>query len=270
VGELRRLGYVRCDVTKNGNAKAMNGSTDEMAKGESNGKRTVKEYISLITAAYTKNVESIFAIGDLLNEAKAELEWGEFEHMVARELPFGDSMARKYRAVAAKAFFRSHVNEIPARLGTLYELSHLDDKVLEDMLADGKLNPDIERKEVEAIREEVNYDQHYVWHELREALTKLIAFMGKWPDAKEPVEYLTREHPKEKENIDWYRIGDAGQWLIKLHHACEQHEAEADAAWAEHEANKAPEEKGKKEKERSRKERFFFADRLREENGTSV
>jgi hypothetical protein len=221
---------------------------DVTAASNGGNRRTIKTFVSLIKTAYQQNVEGILEIGRLLNEANYELDWGKFELMITTQLPFGPSMARKCRAVAEHSFLtnRSHVNSLPARLGTLYELSQLSDKVLADMLADGKRNPDIERKEVERIRKQVEYTGHYVYIELRDALNQMIKFAARWPDVAEMVASMNRDlkvHPisadeEDPELVDYRKLNEVSKWIAAFAAQCiaqrqesERREAEAEAQY---------------------------------------
>jgi hypothetical protein len=100
-------------------------------------------------------VETIIAIGSILIEAKADpkLEHGQFEAMVERDLPFGPRTARMLMAVARDPLLsdRNHGSVLPPSWRTLYELSRLPEPVLEAALADGRITPAMERKQVPAL-----------------------------------------------------------------------------------------------------------------------
>jgi hypothetical protein len=94
------------------------------------------------------DVENIIARGQLLIEAKEELEPGSFEAVVKRH--FDLSYARKLRLIAEHPIIshRSHANALPPKPETLYQLTRLPNDVLREKLADGSINPKLERKDV--------------------------------------------------------------------------------------------------------------------------
>jgi hypothetical protein len=94
------------------------------------------------------DVENIIARGRILIEANGELERGSYEATVKRHMDLGD--ARKYRIIAAHPIIsnRGHVHALPPSMRTLYELTRLPPDVLREKLADGSINPQLERKEV--------------------------------------------------------------------------------------------------------------------------
>jgi len=51
----------------------------------------------LITSAWQKKIESYLEVGARLIEAKVELDHGEYESMIAQDLPFDKSTARRLR-----------------------------------------------------------------------------------------------------------------------------------------------------------------------------
>jgi hypothetical protein len=68
--------------------------------------------------------------------------------MVESELPFGPRTARRLMAVGRdeRLSKRTHVSVLPASWGTLYALTKLSDKEFEAGVADGTINPSLERK----------------------------------------------------------------------------------------------------------------------------
>ena len=79
-------------------------------------------------------VESIFAVGRLLGEAKGspDLPHGDFEAMIEADLPFKPSTARRLMAIARNPWLvnRAHGHVLPPSWRTLYELSRLTEEVL--------------------------------------------------------------------------------------------------------------------------------------------
>ena len=156
---------------------------------------TPEEWAKRITTAWQKSVESIIETGRLLIEAKAELPHGEFENMINEKLPFGSRTAQRLMKIADHPILSNptHVSHLPPSWGTLYALTELPDEVLSDMLEDGKLNCEIERKDVEQIKAQLNVLGHYRWVNLRDALNQLITFSTKWSNVHALVERLQHD-----------------------------------------------------------------------------
>jgi N6-adenosine-specific RNA methylase IME4 len=112
--------------------------------------RTVPEYVERIVACCRRTLEAIVEAGTLLIRAKENLPHGEFEGMIERDLPFGSRHARRLMAVAADARIanRTHVSVLPEAVGTLYELTKLDDVTFERRVADGTIRPDMGRQDL--------------------------------------------------------------------------------------------------------------------------
>jgi hypothetical protein len=128
-------------------------------KGESvehgSNRRDWKFHAERISAAWGKQVASILETGQALIDAKDELEYGSFEAMVQQKLPFEPRTARRLMAIAKCNLLRTHVSDLPASWGTLYELTRLPLEMLRAKLNDGTINPKTERKDVARWRAEL-------------------------------------------------------------------------------------------------------------------
>ena len=62
--------------------------------------KTWEEWTSLICSAWQKGVELILETGQMLIQAKEELEHGTFQNMVQLKLPFGSRTARRLMTIA--------------------------------------------------------------------------------------------------------------------------------------------------------------------------
>jgi hypothetical protein len=108
------------------------------------------------------DVETIIERGRILAEAHDELERGSYETTVKRH--FDLSYARKLRIIAAHPVVsnRAHVHALPPSVFVLYELTKLPAALLREKLADGGINPKLERKHVaewrQPKRDEVTVD----------------------------------------------------------------------------------------------------------------
>ena len=91
-----------------------------------------QDWPSRISARWQQSVEAVLDVGQMLLDAKAELEHGSFEAMVEDDLPFGSRTARMLMSIASHPVLsnRKHVSVLPASWGTLYDLSRLPDAKL--------------------------------------------------------------------------------------------------------------------------------------------
>ncbi|MGE5141730.1 MAG: hypothetical protein ACM3JD_19870, partial [Rudaea sp.] len=80
---------------------------------------------------------------------------GEYEKMIEQDLPFSPSTARKLVAIACNPILsdRAHVHALPPHWGTLHQLALLPEARLQALIDDGTVCPDMERADVEALRE---------------------------------------------------------------------------------------------------------------------
>jgi len=109
-------------------------------------------YVTQITAAWKQAVGSIIRTGELLIEAKAEVEHGDWLELV-QVLPFGERTAQRLMEIARNRILSdpTHGSDLPPSWRTLYELTKLDDQVLLAKIEDSTIHADMERKEVAAL-----------------------------------------------------------------------------------------------------------------------
>lgn len=116
------------------------------------GKMTV-QWASRIRAAWQGIGDAMLAIGRLLVQAKEELPHGEFGRMIEQELPFGPDTAQRLMVLARDPRITAHARQLPASWMTRFELTYLSDEEFEDGIAEGVINPRMERKDATALRD---------------------------------------------------------------------------------------------------------------------
>jgi len=110
--------------------------------------------VKQITEAWQKSVASVIETGNLLAQAKKDLEHGEWLPMIESDLPFETKTAQRLMIIARHPLIGNgaHAHHLPASWMTLYELTKMDKKLgegaLEKRISDGKITPKTERKEV--------------------------------------------------------------------------------------------------------------------------
>ena len=127
------------------------GNGTEQATGLAH-KRTRPEFTILFNGARRKTVEGYIEQGKILIEAEEELDHGEYEKFADEVV--GSATGRKLKKIARHRVLanRSHVNDLPASLTTLYELSFLKPETLLALIDDGTVNPKITREQAHALR----------------------------------------------------------------------------------------------------------------------
>jgi Protein of unknown function (DUF3102) len=120
--------------------------------------KTRASYAAEIVRAWQHSVDSIITVGRLIAEAKAELRHGEFSAMIRADLPFGPRTARRLMAVAQHPVIAkgTHASVLPPSWTTLYELTRLPEETLEAKIAEGVIHAGIERKDVAALRRQLD------------------------------------------------------------------------------------------------------------------
>jgi len=109
--------------------------------------KTRSDFAAEIWADYKASLESILKTGNTLIAAKAALVHGQFEEMIAHDLPFTASTAQRYMAVARDSRITNpaHAQLLPAAWPTLYELTKLKGEAFEQALSSGAINPKMTR-----------------------------------------------------------------------------------------------------------------------------
>lgn len=105
-----------------------------------------------VRAVYSRSVESVFALGQVLIEAKKLLPHGQWSDAVAL-MPFSETTAKRYMRVAANKVLctcikSATVADLPASVVTLDALTQLPNSELEKMIGDGKITAETTRDDV--------------------------------------------------------------------------------------------------------------------------
>lgn len=114
---------------------------------------TRAEFAADIRREWSNALEATIAVGRRLNEAKAALPHGEYEAMVATDLPFSTSTARKLREIAAFVDEgQVPLDRLPEAMSTLYAIATLPDDTRQQALDAGTIHPAVTRGQVEALK----------------------------------------------------------------------------------------------------------------------
>jgi len=109
-------------------------------------------YAVQINSIWKKGAEDFIQCGQLLIEAKAELTNDAFHALIKTKLAFDRTVGTKLMAIAANAVLCAHVHNLPPCWSSMYELSQLDDKILESGFADGTISSHMLRKDALALK----------------------------------------------------------------------------------------------------------------------
>ena len=117
-----------------------------------------KEHAARINEAWQKTVDGVIETGLRILDARHgsdALEHGQFQKMLTEDLHFDASMGRRLMSIASNKVLsnRAHVHALPAKWGTLYELTVIENRGydLEAGIASGAIHPKMERKDVKAL-----------------------------------------------------------------------------------------------------------------------
>jgi hypothetical protein len=133
-------------------------------------RKTNSETLNILTTrfrdALKKGVEGIIEAGQVLNQAKSEVERGQFTEWVVQELRFGDRRPGEQKADIRKAQMLMylardkvisnpcHWHAFPPSPRTLWELTQIRPRQrLLELIANGTINSGMTREEAIALRE---------------------------------------------------------------------------------------------------------------------
>lgn len=121
-----------------------------MASTPVNWESRENHYADRIRTAWSKTIAGIIDTGNALIEAKAELQFGHFEHLVKEQCPFGARSAQRLMAISSHKVISNatHGSVLPASWRTLYELTKFEPRELNHALGNHWLKPDIQRQDV--------------------------------------------------------------------------------------------------------------------------
>jgi hypothetical protein len=107
------------------------------------------EFVTEIEKLWDEAQEKFLTIGRYLVQAKAHLRHGEFEAMVASQLPFGRGVAYQLRVVA-QAVEQSKLEEsaLPRSYSNAFRLAQMDETVLNRARESNLIRPDVTRREI--------------------------------------------------------------------------------------------------------------------------
>ena len=172
-------------------------------RGQLGHNRGAAYWAEKISARWHEAVQSIIDCGRLLKDAKDALGHGEWGEMFrAKRVPFSQSTANKLMAIADHKVLTDseHVPNLPPSWGTLYELSHIPEPDLREMLSDGYINCETPRAEARRLANKVRWDGAYIY--------------GRVPAALSVLMRLVREEWPDPDKINLERMLDSDQWFV--------------------------------------------------------
>jgi hypothetical protein len=211
---------------RNGDGKAKNeAATQPDGEGED---AAIKKHSLLMSASWQKQVESIFETGRRCAAAKEELmrfhgAWTRlFDADNLDRPPFGQRTADRLIDIARHRVLSNptHVSALPASWGTLYRLTQLPEQAIKGLIADGTINPELERSQVDTIQEKLAELVVFQYGKLSESLGICAEFADYWPDAKQLLDVAEVIDPDE--HGDGVTAGELARlisWLGELRHA---------------------------------------------------
>jgi hypothetical protein len=231
---------------------------EKSIKGDNTKK--IADFADRICATWQNPVQSIMKVGRLLIQAKEELRHGEWTTMVEEKLPFSIRTAQKLMKIAQHPVLSKATHEscLPPSWSTIYALidllPDLPDETFEVLIADGTINPNLERKDVEQIGKDLREGGIYRFNELRNSLDQCVHFMNHWPDPKSLGDHLFGSRPVKCSGEE---LAALPAWIGKLHELYLDYQRKADESereWQEEREQRRADEIEAERKEREREE----------------
>jgi len=177
-----------------------------------------------IADQWRDSVTAILKVGVTLGDAKAALSAADFAEMIANDLPFGERAARMFIAIGQSDRLRKHASALPASWYSLYELQRLPEKLFEKAVKDGRIHPDMERKEIALLHEQAQPPRSERKHasaqprdaEWTEAApsTKTGAVADVHEEPEPSVEDELDEDPQNYVTAYWLRVDTARRFAV--------------------------------------------------------
>ncbi|CAO3438067.1 DUF3102 domain-containing protein [Azospirillum doebereinerae] len=116
--------------------------------------RTRQEFTQEIRYHWNRSRKEFLSIGRYLNRAKETLPHGEFESMIASDMPFSVETAFRFRAVAdAIDTGRLTMDVLPGAESVAYQIVTMSPDELEQAKAVGLIRPDVTRRQLIAFKQ---------------------------------------------------------------------------------------------------------------------
>jgi len=154
--------------------------------------RTTEDWRRIIADDLSRAVEGIIAAGRHLQEAKDEVEHGEWLPLL-KSLKIGERTAQMLMKIATHEVLANpnHWFAFPTSWRTLSELATLPPKLLEAKIIDGTITPEIERKDVTALKGKAPAANRLVVNEALRAHNEDLE-AGRESEASRPVAEVKR------------------------------------------------------------------------------
>jgi hypothetical protein len=163
--------------------KALPPLAKEKRKGRQKGDPTAKDgmevWVAWVGEAWRKSVEHIILTGQRLAKFRSQFAHGKWEEAIEKNLHLSSSSVHKLIAIGEHKVLSnpSCMKDLPPSWGALYELSRIDDKVLEQKLGK-EVHPGLEVKEAVKLRkgwtETPKKKSDNPWHKLEKAIDAFI------------------------------------------------------------------------------------------------
>jgi hypothetical protein len=224
---------------------------------------TEDDFVRLITASWNKQVASIVQTGRWLILAKKTYGHGRLLIMIEDRLPFGPRVAQQLMEIAKHPVIgnASHDSHLPRHYVTLYKLTRLPEKQLKKMLADGTVNAETERQQVEQIAKDIKEHGVYWWSKVKGSLEVLLLFMTMRDTPADINRFVRTMWYPGGRNITG-RLGSLAQFITKLDEACRA-KRNSPAGRAEMKSIERYRDKMRRRKQRDRRDRLPWAERNR-------
>jgi hypothetical protein len=126
----------------------------EKRKGDPTGKDPIEVWVAWVGEAWRKSVEYIILTGQRLAKLRDSHKHGLWEKAIEESLHLSPATVTKLIAIGGHKVLAnpSHGKLLPPSWTTLYELSLMEDYVLEDKLDSREVHPGLERKDAIKLR----------------------------------------------------------------------------------------------------------------------
>jgi hypothetical protein len=112
----------------------------------------IEEYRQRIWSSCQKTVEDLINLGAVCRAAADELSESGVETLLHSDMPINESTFWKYVKIGRDQRLPGIAANLPSRLTTMYEVTHLTEEQFEQAVASHKIHPKVRREDIAALR----------------------------------------------------------------------------------------------------------------------
>lgn len=179
--------------------------------------RDTQDFIDAVGKTWRKSVELILKTCNLMSQAKKKLTPEQFKILID-ELAFSKRTADRLVAIGDDKRLKTHVSQLPPAWGTMYEITRLDDKTLNDAIEQEIITPTVQRSKISSLHKSENNDSTTESNPTKHMIKVCMIYADSEDDAFEVLKHLQKYDNKKQIRVDSDRFArKLEREQLKLH-----------------------------------------------------